>query len=93
VHGDAEDEFVGGLELCDEGIGEREESLLLGGPGVFWGEGGADPGSVEDRELAGEEVAGDYLPCGIGLLPALDELMGEVTSDGGFAEGAGIDKQ
>lgn len=79
VHGDAEDELVGGKELCDEGVGEGDAVVLGRGAAFFRGVDGSDPGGVDGGEVAGIEVAGDDLAVGVGGFPVLDELAGEVA--------------
>jgi len=91
VHGDAEDVFVGGFELGDEGVGDGEELALLGSAGVFGGVSCSYPRGGNGLEAGGGKIAGDDLAIRVGLFPVSDELAGKVARDGGVTQRAGID--
>jgi hypothetical protein len=91
VHGGAEDDVVGSLELGDELVGDGEGGGHLGGVLLGGGVGAGDPGQVDEGEGGGGEVAGDDGAVRVGGFPGVDEGGGELARDGVGTAGAGDD--
>ena len=91
VHGHAEHDYVGGLDLRDQGIVERNAGGLLGRALLGRRRECDQSGLVQERMGSGRQIADLHARRRVLGAQALDHDIGDSGGVGAFAAGTGID--